>query len=57
VTTMPPTYCVCSWDHEEDRWHLEAEGLPLFAIRGPVRELLARGYDWDCSILVERETL
>ncbi len=49
------TYRVSSWDHEADNWHVEASGLALFALRGPIRNLMACGYDWDLSILVERE--
>lgn len=53
------TYRVSAYDPpdepEESGWRVVAEGLSLWQIRGPIRELFAQGYDWDLSILVERE--
>jgi hypothetical protein len=49
------TYRISSWDHEADDWHVEASGVRLMALRQYIRDLLARGYDWDFSIAVQRE--
>jgi hypothetical protein len=36
-------------------WTVRMAGLPLWALRGAIREMRGRGYDDDVSILVERE--
>lgn len=56
------TYTISKYDPVDENdtkmrmeWVPVASGVSLFALRGHLRRLLSFGYDWDSSILVERD--
>lgn len=49
------TYDPGDGPHDPWGWRVRHCGLPLMALRAPLREFRDPGYDDDLSILIERE--